>query len=87
MKLVMQTYGIQQKCKICNEIATKIRRRAKEQERVQRWAREGNRYSASIEATHATIESLDRKIYELQGERQKRSQAIGRSRCMVRPKH
>jgi hypothetical protein len=76
MKLVMQTYGIQQKCKICEKIDTKRRRRAQEQDRLHRWAREGNRYGASIEKAQQAIAALDTEIYELECERQKRSQAI-----------
>lgn len=77
MKLVMQTYGLQMKCKTCEKIDTKRRRLQHEQERLQRWAREPNKYSASIEKAVESINILNGEIYTLECERQRRSQAIG----------
>src|SRR5277367_1978043 len=75
MKLVMQTYEIQQKCKICEKIDTKRRRLANEQDRIHRWAREHSRYDQSIEKSREIIAALDTEIYELGNQR--RSQYSG----------
>lgn len=76
MKLVMQTYGVAQKCKICEKIETKKRRRAAEYERVQRWQREPGRYGASIEKAQYAMAALEKEIYDLEYERQRRFQGI-----------
>ena len=76
MKLIMQTVPLGQKCKLCDKIDTKQRRRAAEIERISRWQREGNKFRASIDRSTDMIRSLDREIYDLQCERQKRLQAI-----------
>lgn len=75
MKLVMQTYGVAQKCKICEKIETKKRRRAAECDRLQRWMCESGR-AASIEKAHGNIAALDKEIMELEYERQRRFQGI-----------
>lgn len=77
MKLIMQTVSVGQKCKICDKIDTKQRRRAAEVERINRWQREGGKFSASIDRSYDMIKVLDREIYDLSSERQKRSQMIG----------
>lgn len=76
MKLIMQTVPLGQKCKLCDKIDTKQRRRAAEIERISRWQREGNKFRASIDRSTDMIRSLDREIYDLGCERQKRLQAI-----------
>ncbi len=76
MKLIMQTVPQGQKCKLCDKIDTKQRRRAAEIERISRWQREGTKFRASIDRSTDIIRSLDREIYELGCERQKRLQAI-----------
>lgn len=76
MKLIMQTVPLGQKCKLCDKIDTKQRRRAAEIERISRWQREGSKFRASIDRSTDMIRSLDREIYDLGCERQKRLQAI-----------
>ena len=60
MKLVMNRYSLEDKCRICTKIATKERAINKEYERIRRWQKESNR-KASIEKSHD-------EIYRLQGE-------------------
>ncbi|PMD16144.1 hypothetical protein NA56DRAFT_322421 [Hyaloscypha hepaticicola] len=47
LKLVMARYQMEEKCKCCQKMETKYRRIRKEQERINRWRKEGGR-SASI---------------------------------------
>lgn len=77
MKLIMQTVPVGQKCKLCEKIDTKVRRRTAEVERVNRWQREGNKFRASIDKSIEIIRSLDTEIYDLQCERNRRLQGIG----------
>ena len=72
MKLIMTCIEDRSKrCKICDHIATKLRRRQKEIERIKRWKTERNR-KASIEASEDIIDQLNRDIYTLERERLKR---------------
>ncbi|KAI9826567.1 MAG: hypothetical protein M1832_006163 [Thelocarpon impressellum] len=77
MKLVMMSYRINNKCKTCEKIDTKLRRRAAEVERISRWEQEGSRFMASIDRAYDNIKTLDAEILELQNERQKRSVQFG----------
>ncbi|KAI9827900.1 MAG: hypothetical protein M1826_006206 [Phylliscum demangeonii] len=77
MKLVMTTCRVGNKCKTCEKIDTKLRRRTTEAEKIARWEREGSRFSASIDRAYDIIKSLDQEIYNLQTERQKRAVAFG----------
>ncbi|ORY09580.1 hypothetical protein BCR34DRAFT_516195 [Clohesyomyces aquaticus] len=77
MKLIMQTVRVEQKCKLCERIATHRRRRAAEVERVHRWQREGTKFRASIDKSFEIIEALDAEILELSTERNRRLQGIG----------
>lgn len=77
MKLIMQTVPVGQKCKLCEKIDTKMRRRAAEVERINRWQREGNKFRASIDKSMEIIRGLDTEIYELGCERNRRLQGIG----------
>ena len=76
MKLVMSTSRKGNKCKTCEKIDTKLRRRAAEAERIVRWQQEGSR-SASIDKAYDNIKILDSEIYELQNERSKRAVQFG----------
>ena len=76
MKLFMQTVPVATKCKICEKIDVKQRRRAQEVDRILRWKREGNKFSASIDRSMDIIKTLDKEINDLGYERQKRLQAI-----------
>jgi predicted transcriptional regulator len=72
MKLIMNCVEDRSKsCRICDLIATKLRRRQKEVERIKRWKSEINR-KASIEASEDIIDDLDRITHTLERERLKR---------------
>lgn len=72
MKLIMQTVPVSQKCKLCDKIETKLRRRSAEEDRINRWKREGGKFRASIDRSYEMIKSLDREIYDLRNERTKK---------------
>jgi hypothetical protein len=76
MKLIMQTIPTGTKCKLCEKIDTKMRRRAAEVDRIGRWQREPHKFGASIEKSMEMIRGLDGEIYELSCERNRRLQAI-----------
>ena len=76
MKLIMQTVPVNQKCKICEKIDTKQRRRAAEVERILRWKREGGKYTASIDRSAEIVKSLEKEITDLTYEKQRRRQMI-----------
>lgn len=76
MKLIMTTLGVSQKCKICERIETKYRRRAGEVDRIHRWQRDGGKFRASIDKSMDAIKHLDHEIIQLSQERIKRSQMI-----------
>ena len=59
MKLIMSTVPVGTKCKLCEKIDTKMRRRQAEVERISRWNREGSKFLASIEKSENIIRSLD----------------------------
>lgn len=77
MKLVMSTYRVPNKCKTCEKIDTKLRRRATELAKIQRWELEGGRFSASIDKAIDMIKGLDMEIRNLQAERSRRAIAFG----------
>lgn len=77
MKLVMSTLPVQQKCRLCDKIETKCRRRAAEMDRISRWEREGGKFRASIERSQETVKLLDREVSDLITERNRKLQAIG----------
>lgn len=77
MKLVMSTVAVGQKCKLCEKIDTKLRRRQGEVERITRWQREGGKFRASIEKALEAISYLDQEVQELYCERTRRLQTIG----------
>lgn len=77
MKLIMQTVPVSEKCKLCQKIDTKWRRRVAEVDRINRWQREGNKFRASIDKSMEIIRGLDAEIYELGCERNRRLQGIG----------
>lgn len=77
MKLIMSTVPAGTKCKLCEKIETKRRRWQAEQERVKRWQSDGGRFKASIDKSLDAISSLEREIFDLTNERQRRLQAVG----------
>ena len=76
MKLIMQTVPVSNKCKLCEKIDTKQRRRAAEIDRIGRWKREGSKFSASIDRSSDIVKALEKEIRDLGWERQRRLQAI-----------
>jgi len=80
MKFVRDTWPINTKCKLCEKVDTKIRRRAAEIERVERWKKEGNKFTASIEKSMEMIRTLESEISTLQQERARRLQGVGSGR-------
>lgn len=76
MKLVMTTLPVQQKCKLCEKIDTKKRRRDAECTRIQRWQADGGKFRASIEKSMSQVQTLDMEIYTLTSEREIKLQAI-----------
>ncbi|MCJ1461593.1 hypothetical protein MMC07_000190 [Pseudocyphellaria aurata] len=72
----MQTVPVSQKCKLCDKIDTKQRRRNAEVDRISRWQREGSKFRASIDRSCDMIKVLDQEIFNLGSERQRRLQAI-----------
>lgn len=77
MKLIMQTVSVDQKCKLCEKIDTKMRRRAAEVERIDKWQKQSSKFRASIDKSMEMIRGLDNEIYELGCERNRRLQGIG----------
>ena len=76
MKLIMQTVPVSQKCKLCDKLDTKHRRKLAEMERISRWEREPGRFSASIDRSWDIVRALEKEISDLGYERQRRRQAI-----------
>ena len=76
MKLIMQTVPTVAKCKLCDKLDTKQRRRNAEMDRIQRWLKEGGKFRASIDRSYEMVKALDKEIYDLRHERQRRLNAI-----------
>ena len=76
MKLIMQTVPVGQKCRLCEKIDTKHRRKGLEMERIGRWQKEGSRFKASIDKSWDIVKTLEKEIHDLGYERQRRLQAI-----------
>lgn len=77
MKLVNTTEFETSKCRVCEKIETKFRRRSAEKQRLARWQEEGSTLVASAARSQALIIKLDREISELQHERDERRQVLG----------
>ena len=77
MKLVMSTSNLSQKCRICDKIDTKQRRRAAEKDRINRWKKEGGKFKASIERAEGTVYQLEQELMHLTNERRNRSRFVG----------
>ncbi|KAK2734618.1 hypothetical protein FQN57_001612 [Myotisia sp. PD_48] len=76
MKLVHSTEAVNTICKLCEKIETKLRRRAAEVERLNRWYREGSKYKASMERSQQIVKDLDEEIRQLDHERIMKQNAI-----------
>ena len=73
IKLIMSTDNLSQKCRICDKIDTKQRRRATEKDRINRWKRDGGKFKASIEKSEGIVHHLETEIMQLTNERKERS--------------
>lgn len=70
MKLVLESLAVDEKCRICQSLDAKHRRKAREQERIDRWKRDnGKGRKASIDASEEIMKDLDRDIAKLMKER------------------
>ncbi|KAJ5495908.1 hypothetical protein N7539_001024 [Penicillium diatomitis] len=76
MKLVNLTENANSKCRLCEKIETKLRRRSAEIDRLERWKREGSNLVASIDHCHKLIMELDKEIMGLQREREDRRRTL-----------
>ena len=76
-KLVYATRDVDFKCRHCEKIETKTRRRSAERDRVSRWSREGCRYSASIEHAKDNVKSLEEEIRTIEQYRRERASKYG----------
>ena len=66
LKIVMNVEHLQQKCRLCDKIDTKQRRRAVECDRIARWKRDGGKFRVSIEVAQANVEQLDVELLALE---------------------
>lgn len=76
MKLVNMTENESSKCRLCEKIETKYRRRSAEVERLERWKREGATLVASMDRSRKLIMDLDKEIFMLQREREDRRNTL-----------
>ncbi|KAJ9268875.1 hypothetical protein DTO212C5_5076 [Paecilomyces variotii] len=77
MRLVNVTEFEPTKCRLCEKIETKHRRRVAELERLERWKGEGGTLVASMDRSRKVIMELDKEIRQLQNERETRRKALG----------
>jgi polyhydroxyalkanoate synthesis regulator phasin len=78
MKLVMATYQMGEKCKLCTKLETKWGRIRKEQDRIKRWKKEDRHgRKASIAAAEEIIDNLEREIADLNNRKYEQSQHLG----------
>lgn len=75
MRLVMQSYQLPDKCKICTKIDTKVRAIGKENERIRRWRKEGGR-THSIDKSQEQIAHLEQEIKKLECERIEKANSL-----------
>lgn len=76
MRLVNATEFESTKCRLCEKIETKKRRRNAELERLDRWKREGGTLVASIDKSQRIIMELEKEIRQLQNERENRRKVL-----------
>jgi len=80
MKMIYQTQGLSEKCKLCQKIEAKQRRLAKHKDDYQRWAQEPGRYRASMEKALDEIKAISGEIHQLASEKNDRYKMIGNGR-------
>ncbi|RAL17342.1 uncharacterized protein BO97DRAFT_4761 [Aspergillus homomorphus CBS 101889] len=76
MRLVNETFSENAKCRLCDKIETKKRRRSAEVDRLTRWKREGGTLVASMERCQKLIMELEKEIFQLEREKQERQRAL-----------
>ncbi|KAG4444406.1 hypothetical protein IFR05_000171 [Cadophora sp. M221] len=77
MKLVIETIHKSEICRLCQRIETKYAQQRKEEERIQRWTREGGKHWAAATAhTWNNVEKLQGEIVSLLQMRLSRMQTI-----------
>jgi hypothetical protein len=84
MKLVYQVAKQPSKCKLCERVDTKLRKRQQECDRITRWRSEG-RNPASIDKSYETIAVLDSEISQIYGELGRKRQSIGGNQARQQP--
>lgn len=83
LKMIMQLFPKEEKCRICTKINVKRERLIKEEARIARWRGEHRMRSASIEKAVDCIQKLQSEISELEAQRAtqrsaKESSSLGR---------
>ncbi|PYH44137.1 uncharacterized protein BP01DRAFT_89396 [Aspergillus saccharolyticus JOP 1030-1] len=76
MRLVNETFNEKGKCRLCDKIETKKRRRDAELDRLTRWKREGGTLVASMERCENLIMELETEIIQLKREKQDKQRAL-----------
>ncbi|KAI9370040.1 hypothetical protein BJX61DRAFT_112326 [Aspergillus egyptiacus] len=76
MRLVNTTEFETTKCRLCEKIETKLRRRSNELERLNRWKREGGTLVASMDKCEKLIMDIEQEIKQLQRERDEKRRAL-----------
>lgn len=72
VKIVMEVVNSQQKCRLCDKIDVKQRRRANECDRIARWKKDGGKFRASKERAEGVVKQLDDEILALDQARKSR---------------
>jgi hypothetical protein len=69
MKLINLTRYDSNNCRLCEKIQTKIRRRQRVLERLERWSREGRGLVATMSRSQLLVSDLEEEISQLQHRR------------------
>lgn len=79
LRFVHQVHRLADKCKLCQQIEIKLRKRNDNVVRIRRWQKEGGK-PASIQKAQEDIQNLDRSIAELEADRSRKLSSLGRVR-------
>jgi hypothetical protein len=74
MTLIMHAVQVDDECKVCKKIDTKMKRRAAEVERMRRTEGENQEDQATIAKSSEMLQTLGAEIYQLAQERKERNQ-------------
>jgi polyhydroxyalkanoate synthesis regulator phasin len=73
----MNTYHLEENCKVCGKIDTKMNRIQKEEDRIRRWRKEDKHArKASIAAAEDAIRGLQREVADLNNEKYEMRQQL-----------